>query len=209
MTHFSRAGMLLPNLKTTCIYSTLLSILCLVSMFSLSAQTPRQNGGANGPIPIVALRVGDYVPDDFWDHKVNVYHKGDTAAYSLKKYKGKSLILDFWATWCTYCVQAFPKIANAQRLFQDHVNILLVNERSTNDDYVKIHNMRSNKLKNFDLYSIYRDDYLGALFPHGPIPHYVWINPKGRVAAITFAEFVSLDQIQSFIAFNLKYENAN
>ncbi|MDM1296817.1 TlpA family protein disulfide reductase [Sphingobacterium sp. N143] len=209
MRHFFRAGEVLPNLKTTGIHIALLSILCLVSMFSLSAQTPRQESGANGPVPIVPLRVGDYVPEDFWHQKMKVYYKGDTAVFSFEKYKGKSLILDFWATWCTYCVQGFPKIAHAQRLFQDHVNILLVNERSTHDDYAKIHNMRSNQLKNFDLYSIYRDEYLTALFPHGPIPHYVWINPKGRVAAITFAEFVSLDQLQSFIAFNLKYENAN
>ena len=49
MRHFFRAGELLPNLKIIKLYSTLLSILCLVSMFSLSAQTPRQDSGANGP----------------------------------------------------------------------------------------------------------------------------------------------------------------
>ncbi|MGJ1378225.1 SusC/RagA family TonB-linked outer membrane protein [Sphingobacterium multivorum] len=53
MTHFFRAGMLLPILKKTCIYSTLLSILCLVSMFSLSAQTPRKDSGANGPTDFI------------------------------------------------------------------------------------------------------------------------------------------------------------
>ncbi|SPZ88493.1 TonB-linked outer membrane protein, SusC/RagA family [Sphingobacterium multivorum] len=53
MTHFFRAGMLLPDPKKTCIYSALLSILCLVSMFSLSAQTPRKDSGANGPTDFI------------------------------------------------------------------------------------------------------------------------------------------------------------
>ncbi len=51
MTVFFRAGELLPNFKTP-YYSILLSILCF-SMFSLSAQTPRKDSGANGPMDLV------------------------------------------------------------------------------------------------------------------------------------------------------------
>lgn len=177
-------------------------LVCLVHMFSLSAQTPRQDSGAKGPIPIVALRVGDYVPDDFWSHKVKIYNQGDTALVELAHYRGKPLLLDFWSTSCGACIYYFSKLIDIQKYYKGTLNVLLVNSFVKRDNYKKIDGMADDVLRTHNLPSVYQDDYLIKLFPHDPIPHYVWISDEGRVSAITIKELVNIDQIGILINLN-------
>lgn len=37
----------------------------------------------------------------------------------LSKYRGNIVILDFWATWCDPCLEAFPKVKNMYNKFKD------------------------------------------------------------------------------------------
>ena len=151
---------------------------------------------------IKPLRVGDYVPDYFWEEEILVYNKGDTSSTTLDVYRNKPLILDFWATWCGYCVQGFPALVDIKGHYGNELNILLVNSEPTNDTFEKVDNMPSDILRKNNLPTILKDKYLYRLFPHGPIPHYIWINKRGRVAAITFREFVNEGQVIGFIKRN-------
>ncbi|MGJ1413724.1 TlpA family protein disulfide reductase [Sphingobacterium multivorum] len=177
-------------------------LLCLVSMFNLSAQTPRKDSGADGPISIVALRVGDYVPEDFWSHKVKIYNQGDTALVELAQYKGKPLLLDFWSTSCGACIYYFSKLIDIQKYYKGALNVLLVNSFVKRDNYATINRMADDVLRTHNLPSVYQDDYLIKLFPHDPIPHYVWISDEGRISAITIKELVNIDQVGILINLN-------
>jgi peroxiredoxin len=44
-------------------------------------------------------------------------HDADGKAASLKDYRGKILLLDFWATWCTGCKQEIPWFVEFQKNF--------------------------------------------------------------------------------------------
>jgi thiol-disulfide isomerase/thioredoxin len=41
--------------------------------------------------------------------------------YSLETFKGKTVLLEFWATWCPYCVADLPHVAKAWERFK-HAN---------------------------------------------------------------------------------------
>jgi len=185
-----------------------LGFLCFM-LFNLSdawAQSPENGEAAEGQTEIKPLRVGDYVPKDFWEKQFIIYKQGDTIQTDLATYQGNSLLLGFWATWCGYCISGFPSLVSFSNDYSDHINILLINDTNTRDTYEKIHGMPTDILRSNTLPSIINDSYLSKLFPHGPIPHYIWINPKGRVAAITFSEFINREQVEIFIDRNLKYE---
>lgn len=35
---------------------------------------------------------------------------GDGKTVSLDQYRGKIVVLNFWASWCTYCIEEFPSM---------------------------------------------------------------------------------------------------
>jgi thiol-disulfide isomerase/thioredoxin len=56
---------------------------------------------------------------------------------SLADYKGKTLIIDFWATWCVPCRNSFPATKIAIEKYKDDPNVkfLFIDTRETDADY--------------------------------------------------------------------------
>ena len=74
------------------------------------------------------LQIGQEVPNvtltNLYNYK-NASGKVATTA-KLADFKGKLLILDFWATWCAPCVASIPKLENLQKQFEGKLQILPV-----------------------------------------------------------------------------------
>lgn len=50
---------------------------------------------------------------------------------SLKQYAGKTIFLNFWATWCKPCIKEMPSIQDALDSLQDqHIVFLLASDES-------------------------------------------------------------------------------
>jgi peroxiredoxin len=47
-----------------------------------------------------------------------IYHKADGTLPTLSSLKGQIVVLDFWATWCSPCVEAFPKYNKLSKQYQ-------------------------------------------------------------------------------------------
>ena len=45
---------------------------------------------------------------------------------SLKEYQGKTIFINFWATWCKPCIQEMPTIEEVQNILQDEKIIFLM-----------------------------------------------------------------------------------
>ncbi len=60
----------------------------------------------------------------------------DGEEFSLKNYKGKTVILDFWATWCGPCISSFPGMQKAVEKYakDDNVQFFFVNSWERVDD---------------------------------------------------------------------------
>jgi peroxiredoxin len=56
---------------------------------------------------------------------------------SLADYKGKTLIIDFWATWCVPCRNSFPAVKLAVEKYKNDPNVqfLFIDTRQTEDNY--------------------------------------------------------------------------
>ncbi|RYD93510.1 MAG: TlpA family protein disulfide reductase [Sphingobacteriales bacterium] len=113
----------------------------------------------------------------------------------LNNYKGKLIILDFWASWCSSCLQQFPKLDSLQVRFKDAVQILLVNPNIKGDTQAKM----QGRLKGYGLTSITFNDSLKKLFPYEFIPHYVWLDGEGKLLAITTANMVNEATIKGYL----------
>ncbi len=91
---------------------SLTCLLALISMFSLSAQTPRKDSGADGLNNIKPLEIGDSIPKALWKMPLAVInHPDGKETVTLADYKDKKIIvLDFWASYCSPCIRSIAKI---------------------------------------------------------------------------------------------------
>lgn len=103
---------------------------------------------------------------------------------SLSDFRGKWVIIDFWGTWCPWCIKGFPELKKAYAEYKPELEILGV---ACNDDY----NAWLNGLKKYDLpwVNVYNpeekggkllEDYAVEGFPTKAI-----INPEGKIVNIT------------------------
>ena len=166
---------------------TILYIVLAALCFFLTANA--QNYSPRG------LKIGDKVPDIIINNIIN----SPASTLKMSDFKGKILILDFWATWCTSCLGHFSLADSLQNEFQNDIQILLVNALNTKDTKEKIlKTLQASKgLGNvkFSLPTVIQDTLLGQLFPHYYIPHYVWIGKDGTVIAITSADGFNRENI--------------
>lgn len=147
------------------------------------------------------LKIGDKLPDSFWQMQHQVYKNGDTTTSTLAAYKGKLLILVFWASWCGSCFHKFPFLDSVNQSQGNKLQVILVNSKKTGDDLAKV-KVKLNAYRKdnpFQLATIYQDEYLKSLFPHYLLSHYVWINQEARVVAFTSADFANPQSIDHLL----------
>ncbi|MBD0830542.1 TlpA disulfide reductase family protein [Aestuariibaculum sediminum] len=106
-----------------------------------------------------------------------------------KDLKGKTLVIDFWATWCGPCKASFPGMQAAANKFKDDESVMFLFvhtfEKSKNALEEAINYLKDNNY-DFDLYMDYRNaetrsNQAAAAFEVRGIPTKVVIDPSGNL----------------------------
>jgi thiol-disulfide isomerase/thioredoxin len=145
-----------------------------------------------------SLSVGAIVPD-FRLRQVLNYRSTEI---SLSEFRGKAMLIDFWAAYCQPCLAQFPKLQDIQEKYKQHLQIITI----TNDSLQKVVDLFENiKYQGFRLLTAAKgadndlNDSLFFAFPHKYIPHYVWINKNGVLKAVTGHEELNIENIELLI----------
>ncbi|CAL2092583.1 TlpA disulfide reductase family protein [Tenacibaculum sp. 190524A05c] len=97
----------------------------------------------------------------------------------IKKYKGKKVVIDVWATWCRDCIKGMPKIVQLQNDFPDVVFLFL-----------SIDNSLEVLQKGIKKYNVNGEHYLmpsgwdgefGEFLDLSWIPRYLVIDEQGEI----------------------------
>ena len=170
-------------------------IYCLLAML-----WPAMNSYAQSPSSNIRfLSIGDTVPDIEFDNVINY----PVSKIHLSDFRQELVILDFWSSSCSSCLELFPHLQQLQNHFTGKLQIMLVNGKSRlyKDTESKIHDILlryRNRTGDLDLPVIFDCTSLDDWFPWRVIPHEVWIR-FGKVIAITSAESVNEVNIQAVV----------
>ncbi len=149
---------------------TMLAMFCSKALFSQTAE------------------VGKKVPDYTFTKLLNT----SKDSISLNNLKGKTVILEFWATWCGSCLPAMRKLDSLQSKFKDDLIVITV---SSDDE---------NRLKNYidnthtKLIIAYDTTHFDV-FNYKYIPHTILIDKDGIVRAITSPDDLNKEVISNLI----------
>lgn len=185
--------------------SLLSGVLLLFHMLLFSksglAQSPNPEAAAGSGNPPTTVIVGQKVPADFWDQKHTIYEDGKTRVITLKAFKGKVLVLDFWSVSCGNCIFHQKDISYFKEQYPEDLEVIMVNPLKTKDGLNQITAFEDRFRQEYfpnGFRSIILDKELSNLFAVRVFPTYVWITPGGMVQTITYWNFLNRDAEMRF-----------
>lgn len=120
----------------------------------------------------------------------------------LSDYRGKTIILDFWATWCAPCLKSFPHTAEVVKKFgAQEIVVLAVNIWDSKENYAYwlAHNPQ------FDSFKFVMDvenaggNNSTTLFQVGTLPLQYVISPNGKIVANLQGYFGPNDKLEKAV----------
>ncbi len=123
-----------------------------------------------------SVEVGDAAP------AFTLPRLGSEDSFTLADYKGKVVVLDFWATWCGPCVKGLPVVSSVTASYAEKgVVFAAVNLQEDPEHVAKF---MSKKDWSFDV-ALDSDGAISNLYGVSGIPHSVVIDKKGVIRYVT------------------------
>ncbi|MDE6338349.1 MAG: redoxin domain-containing protein [Muribaculaceae bacterium] len=103
----------------------------------------------------------------------------------LSDFRGKWVIIDFWGSWCGWCIKGFPKLKDAYEQYQPELEIIGVDCNEPEANW-----RRGVEKYELPWVNVYNPDGSGILNEYGVtgFPTKVIVNPEGKIANLTVGE---------------------
>jgi len=131
------------------------------------------------------FKTGIMLPDLVFNNVINTANK----TVKLSDYRGKLILIDFWATWCAPCVRMIPRIDSLQKEFDGQLQIISVTRepRAVVEGFLE----RNGRTNMPGPVRVVADQSITNLFGNAALPHFAWISREGTFIRSTSEEAVN------------------
>ena len=108
----------------------------------------------------------------------------DGKKISLSTFQGKYLLIDFWGTWCGWCVKGMPSMKDAYAKYRNHLEILGIScgdtEKKWRDGVAKYQLPWVNVLEG--------ESNASTCYAVGGFPTKILVDPQGKIVEVFVGE---------------------
>jgi len=120
--------------------------------------------------PKIVVEGDDMADADLFNLEGSICHLSD--------YKGKYMLLDFWAAGCGPCIAAMPEMREISEAYADRLHVISISS-DNKDTWHKISGEKNITWVNLN--DMKNENGIFAYYGITGIPHYVMISPEGKV----------------------------
>lgn len=113
---------------------------------------------------------------------------------SLSTFRGKVVVLEFWATWCSPCIRSMQHLKELEQAFGGDLVIIAVSDETN----ARINTFQANT--DYPFIYVQESEALREYFPHRVIPHTIVLSPQLKVSAITRPDALTESGISVLLA---------
>lgn len=107
----------------------------------------------------------------------------DGNKHTLAEFRGKFLLLDFWASWCGPCMKAVPEVKKAHETYKDKLTVAGINLDERDADWLQASQRHGITWQNLHDAGGFGKS-LHKQYGGSSIPYYVLISPEGTILDI-------------------------
>jgi len=151
---------------------------------------------------ITPIKPGQQLPNELWNFALTAISKHQEKQLFINDFRGKAIILDFWASWCGVCLKKMPELDSVFRQNSTSLQVLMINAESASAKRPAITTFIRRYLTERPDFKSPVMLYNTAFKPYLPfktVPHYVWIGADGCVKGITGYEALTAENIERFL----------
>ncbi len=121
----------------------------------------------------------------------------DGKMVSLSDFRGKWVILDFWGSWCGWCIKGFPKLKDAYKQYEGKLEVIGIDCREPAEAWKA--GVKKYALPWVNVYNGESTELLETYGVQG-FPTKAIINPEGKLVDVTVGEDPTFyDKLARFI----------
>lgn len=104
----------------------------------------------------------------------------------LSSLQGKYVVLDFWGSWCGWCIKGFPEMKNYYNKYKGKFEILGIDCGDTEDKWKEA--VKKNELPWLHVFNPQDDGDITSTYAIQGYPTKIVVDPKGKIAKVVIGE---------------------
>ena len=106
-------------------------------------------------------------------------------SFTLSDFRGRYVMLDFWGTWCGWCVEGLPNVKEIAHRYQDRLTVVSVDCGDSEEAW-----MNGIEKYGMDWVQVYnsRKDAIDSKYAVQGYPGFYLIDPEGVIRMMAFGE---------------------